>query len=70
MILDRDSVILFWNVVETYNYVYFITLKKYNHIYPTLLIKIVGSTSDHKGVRILIKNKLQSNPRDNFIMTN
>ena len=58
MILDRDSVILFWNVVETYNYVYFLTLKNYNHIYLTPLIKIVGSTSDHKGVRILIKKQI------------
>jgi hypothetical protein len=33
-------------MVETYNYVYFITLKKYDHICSASLIKIASSATD------------------------
>jgi hypothetical protein len=33
-------------MVEIYNYVYFIILKKYDHIYSAPLIKIAGSVTD------------------------
>jgi hypothetical protein len=45
MILVSNSVDFFWKFIETYNYVYFITLQKYDHICPAPLIKIAGSAS-------------------------